>query len=392
VLTRSAVERAPDAGPGAGLLRDPIGSAVGAASERLGATCLLESRDGRLVAHHVVGEAAPVVIEAILGGSSFLLQDACTRRRTLGVVAGGAIQSVQVDGWRGRVLVIPVAAAGLPLGWLWALLPPGRSVDLEVVAEAASEVSQAACELLAPADEGLLACLSGQLGGRLPRALKGSAEQVWVAAVRGPADVPVAVVAGLLALAVRRAAGDDPGIAVTADDASAYLLLWCRQPQQPRQIQDSVETLLASSPDVPLRGGLSSAARPSEDLSSLRRQAELVLEVAQVNRCASLAADRAALVLRHVQSCLADLPGLGPDPLDTLLNHDAKRQSELARALLAWLDAHGDVAQASSQLAVHHNTLRYRLGRARSLLAVDLDEPVARLEVHLRLRQAMGAK
>jgi DNA-binding PucR family transcriptional regulator len=42
------------------------------------------------------------------------------------------------------------------------------------------------------------------------------------------------------------------------------------------------------------------------------------------------------------------------------------------------------------QLNLHHNTLRYRLGRARSLIDVDLDEPTARLEVHLRLRHAMA--
>jgi sugar diacid utilization regulator len=177
---------------------------------------------------------------------------------------------------------------------------------------------------------------------------------------------------------------------VTADDASAYLVLWCRRPQQARQIQDSVESLLASSPDVPLRAGLSAAGTPSEDLSGLRRQAELVLEAAQVNRCAALATDRAALVLRQVQSCFDNLPDLGPDPLDRLLEHDAKRQSELARALLGWLNAHGDVARAAAQLNLHHNTLRYRLGRARSLIDVDLDEPTARLEVHLRLRHAMG--
>jgi DNA-binding PucR family transcriptional regulator len=70
-----------------------------------------------------------------------------------------------------------------------------------------------------------------------------------------------------------------------------------------------------------------------------------------------------------------------------LLQYDAKRCNGLARSLLAWLDAHGDVPLAAEMLLVHQNTLRYRISRAMTILDVDLADPTVRLEIHLRLRR-----
>ena len=78
------------------------------------------------------------------------------------------------------------------------------------------------------------------------------------------------------------------------------------------------------------------------------------------------------------------------DPTVELLRHDDARGTDLARTLLTWLDLHGDVPAAARRLDVHVNTLRYRLSRAGALLTCDLDDPAARLDVHLRLRRALG--
>jgi DNA-binding PucR family transcriptional regulator len=53
--------------------------------------------------------------------------------------------------------------------------------------------------------------------------------------------------------------------------------------------------------------------------------------------------------------------------------------------LRAWLDCHGDIAAAARLTGIHPNTLSYRVKRARPLVPTDLNDPVARLELHRRL-------
>jgi hypothetical protein len=110
----------------------------------------------------------------------------------------------------------------------------------------------------------------------------------------------------------------------------------------------------------------------------------------RVGRCLTLERARPEIVLRRVGECIAALSELGPDPLHELMAYDRRRGTELAPTLLAWLDAGQDVALASATSGVHHNTLRYRLQRARQLLDHNLDHPSTRLEMHLRLRTALG--
>ncbi len=64
----------------------------------------------------------------------------------------------------------------------------------------------------------------------------------------------------------------------------------------------------------------------------------------------------------------------------------AKLDGDLARSVLAYLDAFGDVRSAARVLHVHPNTLRYRVRRAAEVSGIDLDDPLQRLFAQLQLR------
>jgi type II secretory pathway pseudopilin PulG len=66
----------------------------------------------------------------------------------------------------------------------------------------------------------------------------------------------------------------------------------------------------------------------------------------------------------------------------------AKLDGDLARSVLAYLDAFGDVRSAARVLHVHPNTLRYRVRRAAEVSGVDLGDPLQRLFAQLQLRLA----
>ena len=73
--------------------------------------------------------------------------------------------------------------------------------------------------------------------------------------------------------------------------------------------------------------------------------------------------------------------------LDDFLEEQSK---DVIAALAAYLRHRGQWAQASRDLGVHRNTLRYRLSRAREALGVDIDDPdiAARLWLLMRERGA----
>ncbi|MEJ2870668.1 helix-turn-helix domain-containing protein [Actinomycetospora sp. OC33-EN08] len=90
-----------------------------------------------------------------------------------------------------------------------------------------------------------------------------------------------------------------------------------------------------------------------------------------------------ALLLHADVSVTTDLVAQRLEPLRRMTSSARDRAVETLRA---WLDAHGDVAEAAGTLHVHPQTVRYRLARLKESFAGALDDPVARLEVALALR------
>jgi hypothetical protein len=94
---------------------------------------------------------------------------------------------------------------------------------------------------------------------------------------------------------------------------------------------------------------------------------------------------RAEVLLAQTLSVLRERPDLRDPAVDALVAYDRAHGGDLARSVLAWLDAHGDVRVAARKLTVHPNTLRYRVRRAVAVAGLRLGDPRARLVHHLHL-------
>jgi sugar diacid utilization regulator len=93
-----------------------------------------------------------------------------------------------------------------------------------------------------------------------------------------------------------------------------------------------------------------------------------------------------ALMVREVLGVLDRHGGIRHPGLEALAAHDAAHKTELARSLLRYLDAFGEVGVVAKELGVHPNTLRYRVRKAVALAGLDLDEPEHRLAAMVGLR------
>ncbi|MFF7334850.1 helix-turn-helix domain-containing protein [Streptomyces sp. NPDC008150] len=92
------------------------------------------------------------------------------------------------------------------------------------------------------------------------------------------------------------------------------------------------------------------------------------------------------LMVREVLDVLDRHGGVRHPGLEALAAHDAAHGTELARSLLRYLDAFGEVGVVAKELSVHPNTLRYRVRKAVALAGLDLDDPEHRLAAMLGLR------
>jgi DNA-binding PucR family transcriptional regulator len=120
-----------------------------------------------------------------------------------------------------------------------------------------------------------------------------------------------------------------------------------------------------------------------DDVQISRQEAERVLDAMARDlddEVATLADVRSQVLVSEILALLQDNPRIRDPGIDAL-------DPELAKTLLAYLDALGDVRAAADRLHVHPNTLRYRLKRAReSGDGLDLDDPLVRLVAQLQLR------
>lgn len=126
--------------------------------------------------------------------------------------------------------------------------------------------------------------------------------------------------------------------------------------------------------------------------------AELAAERAEIDRLLDvLAAERGPAVARSAdhrsRAVLAELadtaarrPRLLRGPVHRLAELDAAGGSRYLETLRAYFDARQDVVGAARSLYLHRNTVRYRLGRIRTLTGLDLDDHADRLVAELQLR------
>jgi hypothetical protein len=88
---------------------------------------------------------------------------------------------------------------------------------------------------------------------------------------------------------------------------------------------------------------------------------------------------RGAILMHRLRLHLADAPWLRDDGLERLVDYDQAHDGELLESLRAHLDWSGNIAQAARAVAVHPNTLRYRISRIEEISGLDLENPTDRL-------------
>lgn len=142
--------------------------------------------------------------------------------------------------------------------------------------------------------------------------------------------------------------------------------------------------------DLPVYAGLGGVATRLADTAASRADADRVLDAMArggwPGDVAALADVRSEVLLSEVLSLLKDAPRIRDPRLGDLREHDAKHGGILLPAVLAYLEAFGDVRRAAAALNLHPNTVRYRVRRAEELSGISLGDPADRLLTHLQLR------
>lgn len=81
------------------------------------------------------------------------------------------------------------------------------------------------------------------------------------------------------------------------------------------------------------------------------------------------------LVSELIKRALAPLSGL-----------TIKQRNRIGETLLAWLDTRGSAPEIAERLAIHPQTVRYRMRQVEKLFGAALDDPRSRLELEIALR------
>jgi DNA-binding PucR family transcriptional regulator len=96
----------------------------------------------------------------------------------------------------------------------------------------------------------------------------------------------------------------------------------------------------------------------------------------------------AELVLVGACRGVSESGKLASSPIDVLLEHDRRSDSDLVGTLAVFLDEFGSVSASASRLFLHPNTLRHRIQRISEVSGLDLDDSNQRLAAAILLRGA----
>lgn len=180
---------------------------------------------------------------------------------------------------------------------------------------------------------------------------------------------------------------------VATNDRVVYVLLAGEDPDKVAlAFAEHLLSLLDGSGLHDVHLAISEAAVGPADLPVRRSEVDQILQIAATApgtpRVARFDDVRCQSLLVHLRQHLRDHPELAHPAVARLLEMDAEKGSELAASVLAWIEAHGDIRSAAEAIAVHPNTVRYRVRRARLLTGLRLDDPDERLVVWLQLRES----
>lgn len=347
---------------------DPLSAHLRLVQDLTGRDVLLESCDGEIVAYALRSHVSSTICAAVLTRSARPLRSALRESRKVALATAGPVRTALVDGQ--TATVVPVAA-GDGAGRLWLLGADATDLDAPLQAMI-EELGGLATRLSQVEDVDVSDIIAGEQP--VPPALVTCTTFLLVAS----ADMP----AGIAVERLRQAARDMStrllfyvGVHQGADVA----LICCNE-------QLTIEALTAMISDWAVPYGIRCVLTPwhADGSGAAFDEAQSVLRAAPIG-CSVPSQMRSPLFVELMCEAVNGLDILGDDPVASLI----VGYPDFARALLAWLDTHGDVVAAATAMTCHVNTLRYRIRRAGELLPGNLHDPAFRLEVHLRLMTAL---
>jgi hypothetical protein len=403
-------------------------------SALLGAPATLEDRDFRLIAfgvHDSEDDSAvdPVRTRSILTRRSTAEVRAWFERFGIARATGPVRIPAEPEAgvFRGR-LCLPVRHGGVVHGYVWLLdeaehSPAQLSAAMAVAARIGDRLAELA-EAGAGAGQALRALLTA-----LSRAARDTAEDDLRAALGPDADLPHALVcvwppsrggkrlaaAGANGTAVPDgvngsaghvplAAGELPGVRAVPGAAAIVrvpgwgrweavaVLVRLRSPHVLAPARSAATRVLAAvggpEPAPPELGGpvagLSDSRTSLADLPAAWREATSAARAARAQPLLGPVAKWSGLGPYRLLTALpADAP---PDPaVAPLLTPDHR---ELAHTAEVFLDHAGQAGRTATALAIHRQTLYYRLSRIEQLTGLDLADGESRLLLHMALKAA----
>ena len=177
---------------------------------------------------------------------------------------------------------------------------------------------------------------------------------------------------------------------LTVSGSTAYLLLGGTIAREPDRIALNLDLLVdrAERLGLSVRAGIGRSVERAEHLHRSRDDADLLVLLPRRphdSAVATASGARSRLSLFTLARLAAEEPLLISPVALALLEHDARRGTDLARTLRVWCEQGMDLAATARTLTVHVNTVRYRLDRARQMFGPDPD-PDDLLMIWLSLR------
>lgn len=292
------------------------------------------------------------------------LREEIDRLRPRGLLASSSLGSADE-----QIVIVPLGVRGAAIGFLAVGSPaPLRAIDQAVLNLAVSLLSWAASRpLSASADVDALRAfvLRTALDVSIP-------EQAWQA---------LGLPSRLCAVAVRASESDLESVLMSVQAIEGSLWM----PDGPRTVRGLVPAAEAEGFTLP--SGALSAGISTEFESGHPARMRAAWEQADNSARAGSG------VLRHEQFAERGLTSL----VDASIAQEWARSylapllasaeaDELMDTMRAWIDSHGHVDSAATDLGVHRHTVRHRLRRAEALLGRSLDDASVRAELWFALQ------
>lgn len=357
----------------------------------------------------VAATAAPPGVDAapLVERSNPAQIAAMARERTRGAAA--ILPAAPHAGLPHRQLVCPLKADEEIVGHL-AVVELGssiRPIDVKVVEQGATLVTllviaeRRQAEAEGQAREDFLSDLLQ--GGRDPSVLQRRAPLFGVDLDRPHVVVRLALAAepglpgserrALLAARMATLLGGDAPLAISVPGADMLLLALPEGHDQQAlgDVRRAVESLIDEmAARIRFRGAaVSKVARRIEDYAEAHRELRALLEATRVladGRPRVVLATELGVLRLVVAGSGADSRQFAEELLGSLMRYDEETQSELLPTLRCYLECGAQVRATARALAVHENTVRYRLTRIAEVSAVDPNDLRSLLDVRFALQ------